>query len=74
MKVIELDPFKTILQGKDQWCDDLTGKWRPVPNTLFGKLAVKVLPRNASIKGYELRLSNAVHPCRWNEVYGMEKP
>jgi hypothetical protein len=74
MKVVDLDPSKTILQGKDLWCDDLSENWYPVPNELFGKLASQVLPRNVRIRGYDCRLSNAVHPCRWKEVYGIDKP
>jgi hypothetical protein len=62
MKVVSLDINTTILQGKDQWRDDLRGEWRSVPPSLFGKL------------GYDARLSNAVHPCRWESVYGMTKP
>ena len=74
MKVVSLDIETTILQGKDQWRDDLRGEWRSVPPSLFGKLAKDVLPRCAEIRGYDARLSNAVHPCRWESVYGMTKP
>lgn len=74
MNTIELDLSTTILQGKDEWCDDLSGKWRPIPSFMFGKLAKDVLPRCSRLRGYDARLSNAVHPSRWPSVYGMAKP
>lgn len=74
MKVVDLRLDTTILQGKDEWCDDLSEKWSPVPKELFGKLASQVLPRNVRVRGYDARLSNAVHVSRWLDVYGIDKP
>jgi hypothetical protein len=70
--IITNKPF--ILQGNDQWYDEERDEWRRVELHLVGKWSDDFFDDDVKMRGYLYRLSDAVHPCRFQAVYGRPKP
>jgi len=70
--LIENRPF--ILQGNDQYYDTDCESWISIGKHFVGKWSDDCFEDDVKIRGYLFRLSDAVHPCRFQAVYGRPKP